>query len=137
MAAQAPAWEDRLSELADYRNPRALQCSSGATAKTPSWLVGPKQRSNTSYPRRKGIAHQPESGIGSLGFEWNSFTTAWEDRLSELADYRKSTGTVMFPIDTVKTPRWVVHQRVNTSCSKKERSPMTDFRIQGIESLWF
>jgi hypothetical protein len=29
--------------------------------------------------------------LESLGFEWE-FTTAWEDRLSELADYRKSTA---------------------------------------------
>jgi hypothetical protein len=30
-----------------------------------------------------------------MGFEWG-FLTAWEDRLSELADYRKITGTAMF-----------------------------------------
>jgi hypothetical protein len=45
----------------------------------------------------------PYPGIGSLGFEWE-VTTAWENRLSELADYREATGTAMFLGATAKTP---------------------------------
>jgi hypothetical protein len=34
--------------------------------------------------------------LEELGFEWDSYSAAWEDRLSELADYRKINGTAMF-----------------------------------------
>jgi hypothetical protein len=30
--------------------------------------------------------------LESLGFEWDSHSAAWEDRLSELADYHKIHG---------------------------------------------
>jgi hypothetical protein len=34
----------------------------------------------------------------------------WEDRLSELADYRKINGTAMFLETTAKTPSWLMGQ---------------------------
>jgi hypothetical protein len=46
----------------------------------------------------------------------------WEDRLSELADYRKTTGHCNVPKATAKTPKHYVIQRKITSCSKKERN---------------
>jgi hypothetical protein len=33
--------------------------------------------------------------------------STWEDRLSELADYRKIHGTAMFLVATVETPSWL------------------------------
>jgi hypothetical protein len=52
--------------------------------------------------------------------------TAWEYRLCELADYRKSSRarTAMFLKDTAKTPTWVHGSQpkgVNTGCTWKER----------------
>jgi hypothetical protein len=35
--------------------------------------------------------------LESLGFEWDSHCAAWEDRLSELADYRKIHGECNAP----------------------------------------
>jgi hypothetical protein len=57
--------------------------------------------------------------------------------LSELADYRKSTGTAMFLQNTTAKTLRLGHgsnQRINTGCTRKT-SHMTLLRIQELESL--
>jgi hypothetical protein len=48
--------------------------------------------------------------LESLGFEWGSYSAAWEDRLSELAEYRKIHGhcnvTTSY-IESSKLASWV------------------------------
>ncbi len=80
--------------------------------------------------------------LESLGFEWDSYGAAWEDRLSELADYRKIHGHCNVPStrnsEYIKLARWVSTQRrqynlyVNGKASR-----MTTFHIQELKSLDF
>jgi hypothetical protein len=57
--------------------------------------------------------------LESFGLNGIAHNTAWEDRLSELADYRKSTGTAMFLELQRKhaLAHWVGTQRSNTGCT--------------------
>jgi hypothetical protein len=58
------------------------------------------------------LSHSQE--LERLGFEWNSLGAAWEDRLSELADYRKIEGHCNVPqhySDSTKLANWVGKQR--------------------------
>jgi hypothetical protein len=59
-----------------------------------------------------------------LGFEWDSHGAAWDERLKELADYRKIHGHCNVPRKYSKaTPIWEVgsNPKGNTSCTEKER----------------
>jgi hypothetical protein len=64
--------------------------------------------------------------------------TIWEDRLSELADYRKIQGTAMFLETTKKTQlaNWVTTQRSKVVPRRKE-IVYDSSRIQELESLGF
>jgi hypothetical protein len=68
---------------------------------------------------------------------------AWEDRLSELADYRKIYGHCNVPrpkssSENTKLFHWVTTQRSQYSLHVKgKKSPMTTLRIHALESLGF
>jgi hypothetical protein len=120
------AWEDRLSELADYRNING-NCNVPTVQKTPSWLVG-RPGSITGCPGRKEIANDSFRipVIGSLGFDGTAITT-WRDRLSGLPNIAKSTVTAMFLRATKKTQSLyrVGTQRKQYSCTWKGKKSMT------------
>jgi hypothetical protein len=79
--------------------------------------------------------------LESLGFEWDSHGTAWEDRLSELADYLKIYGHCNVPkrySRNAKLGYWVSRQRTQYGLHLKGKpSAMTTYRIQELESLGF
>jgi hypothetical protein len=80
--------------------------------------------------------------LESLGFEWDrSSATAWEDRLSELADYRKINGHYNVPgncSEQTKLARWVARQRYYYRWQAEGKtSSMTLSRIRELESLGF
>jgi hypothetical protein len=82
---------------ADYRRIHGHCNVPKRDSETSSWeLVGTKEQLQVA-PRRKEIADDrlANSGIGKLGFRMGT-VAAWDGRLKELADYRKSTGTAMF-----------------------------------------
>jgi hypothetical protein len=91
-------WEDRLSELADYRKIQG-HCNVPKIYKENWAKYGsiPKGALQVA-PRRKEIVMTfPRiQELESLGFEWNSHRRL-EDRLSELADYRKIHGHCNVP----------------------------------------
>jgi hypothetical protein len=139
------AWEDRLSELTDYRKIHGhcnvpQNCSENT--KLGKW-VG-TQRNNYRL-HREGKKSQMTTiriqELESLGFEWRVSVTAWEDRLSELADYRKIHGHCNVPqnySENSKLAKWVSKQRTNYRLHiEGKTSPMTPFRLQALESLGF
>jgi hypothetical protein len=79
--------------------------------------------------------------LESLGFEWDCRGTAWKDRFSELADYRKIHGHCNVPqrcSENVKLGHWVLKQKMNYRLHLKgKESLMTLSRIQELESLGF
>jgi hypothetical protein len=98
------AWEDRLSELADYREVHGhcnVRKSYSENSKLANWVA--TQRSNYKLYREGKTSHMTPSRIkelDSMGFDWESRASSrddrhgasWEDRLSELADYCEIFG---------------------------------------------
>jgi hypothetical protein len=79
--------------------------------------------------------------LESLGFGWEVCLTAREDRLSELADYRKIHGHCNVPhsySENSKLANWVGKQRYDYRLQVEGKtSYMTLSRIQELESLGF
>jgi hypothetical protein len=139
------AWEDRLSELADYRKIHG-HCNVPRNYienhQLAVWVV--TQRSNYRFyqeGKKSSMTAFRIQELESLGFEGGSHTVAWEDRLIELADYRKIHGHCNVPrrrSENLKLSRWVGAQRTHYWLYKKGKpSQITTFRIQELESLGF
>jgi hypothetical protein len=138
-------WEDRLSELADYRKIHRhcnVPRNYSENNQLGMWVM--QQRGNyrlLKEGKKSSLTTFRIQELESLGFEWRVRITAWEDRLSELADYQKSHGHCNVPrnyIENTKLATWVAHQRGDYRLHKEGKtSPMTTFRIQELESLGF
>jgi hypothetical protein len=135
------AWEDRLSELADYRKIHGhcnvpQLCSENSNLGT--WVMNQRTQYRLHLEgKTSSITPSRIQELESLGFEWGVCDTAWEDRLSELADYRKIHGHCNVPqlcSENAQLGTWVMNQRTRY---KKRSSSMTPLRIQALESLGF
>jgi uncharacterized protein YerC len=139
------AWEDRLSQLAAYRKINGhcnVPRSYSENSKLAQWVK--QQRTNYRLHRQAKASCLTLSRIQeleSLGFEWDCSGPAWEDRLSELADYRKIHGHCNVPYkysENTKLAFWVSKQRRKYGWHLKGKpSSMNAFRIQELESLGF
>jgi hypothetical protein len=140
-----PSWQDRLSELADYRKihghcnvPRIYSENN----KLGHW-VGHQRKHYKLHLEKKTSPMTPFRirELESLGFEWDCYDTAWKDRLSELADYRKIYGHCNVPYkysENAKLVQWVETQRSQYKLHLEGKtSHMTLSRIQKLESLGF
>jgi hypothetical protein len=139
------AWEDRLSELADYRKIYGhcnVPKNYSENTKLGSWVGSQKKQ----YRLHKDGKTSPMTlsriqELESLGFEWGVCVTPWEDRLSELVDYRKIHGHCNVPknySENTKLAKWVTNQKSQYRLHKEGKtSPMTLSRIQELESLGF
>jgi hypothetical protein len=138
-------WEDRLSELADYRKVHGhcnVPYNYSENNKLGKWVSAQR----TQYRFRLQGKPSPMTlsriqELESLGFEWDSRGTAWKDRLSELVDYRKIDGHCNVPMNYSENPQlgtWVSEQRKHYNLQVKGmKSHMTLSRIQALESLDF
>ena len=106
---RASAWEDRLSEVANYRKehgncnvPRRIS----ENIQLGRWVT-----TQRSYPRfylegKESCMTLPRiQALESLSFEWNILGAAWQDRLSELADYHKIQGHCRVPSNLQRKPQ--------------------------------
>jgi hypothetical protein len=139
-------WEDRLSELADYRKIHGhcnVPYTCSENTKLGQW-VG-TQRSNYKLQvkgKTSPLTTLRIRELESLGFEWGvGDSPVWEGRLSELADYRKNHGHCNVPYnysENTKLGQWVGTQRSNYKLQVKGKtSPLTTLRIRELESLGF
>jgi hypothetical protein len=118
MGDRTAAWEDRLSELADYRNVPAncnVPTSYSENTKLANWVTTQRTQYHLHL---EGKASQMTTfriqELESLGFEWANQTAVLEDRLSELADYRKIHGHCNVPAnynENTQLGNWVGNQR--------------------------
>jgi hypothetical protein len=138
-------WEDRLSELADYRKVHGHCNVLKRYSENPQlgkWVE--TQRSNYKL-RREGKTSSMTAlriqELERLGFEWVYVSAAWENRLSELAAYHKIHGHCNVPrkySENSKLAHWVANQRTNYRLYQEGKSSrMTTYRIQELERLGF
>jgi hypothetical protein len=139
------SWENPLRELASYRKIHGhcyVPHNYSENTKLANWVT--EQRKQYRLHREKKTTPMTTSRIQeleSLGFEWKVYLSAWEDRLGELADYRKTNGHCNVPqnySENFKLGEWVAKQRKKYRLHVEGKtSPMTTFRIQALESLGF
>jgi hypothetical protein len=95
------AWEDRLSELADYRKIDGhcnVPQKYSENTQLASWVGAQRTQYKLQQEgKTSSITLSRIRALESLGFKWGSYTAAWEDRLSELADYHKIHGHCNVP----------------------------------------
>jgi hypothetical protein len=139
------AWEDRLSELADYRKIHGhcnIPYRYSKNTQLAAWVGTQRQqyrlhREGNASPMMLSRIQELES----LGFEWEVWATAWEDRLSELAEYWKLHGHCNVPTtykENSKLGYWVGTQRNQYKLHVRGKtSHITPFRIQELESMGF
>jgi hypothetical protein len=138
-------WEERLSELTDYRKihghcnvPRFYS----ENVKLATWVKF--QRSTYKLKvegRTSSMTLSRIQALERLGFQWDCYGAAWEERLSELADYRKIHGNCNVPTrcsENTQLAKWVENQRYRHSLQEEGKpSSMTPSRIQELENLGF
>jgi hypothetical protein len=139
-------WEVRLNELADYRKIQGhcnVPTHYSENIELAHWVA--KQRRDYRLHVKGTTSPMTLSRIQaleSLGFKWSVLVTAArEDRLSELADYRKIHGHCNVPQHYIKNTNlacWVTTQRRQYTLRVDGKpSYMTLPRIQELESLGF
>jgi predicted chitinase len=141
LGSRAASWKDRLRELADYRKIHGhcnVPHNYSENSKLGCWVSTQRTQYKLRAEGKKSQITLPRiQELESLGFEWGvCVRTAWEDRLSELADYRKIHGHCYS--ENTKLATWVATQRTNYRLHLEgKKSQMTLPRIQVLESLGF
>jgi hypothetical protein len=118
------------------------------TSSTATHIPPPTATVNTLTRRRSSRRVIPTSSTGtplpppSTAMDTVDISSAWEDRLSKLADYRKIHGHCNVPTSYSENNQlgiWVSNQRRNYNKHRQGKtSPtMTTYRIQALESLGF
>jgi hypothetical protein len=142
---QCSAWRDRLSEIADYRKIHGhcnIPTNYSENTKLANWVTTQRHQYRLHLKgKRSSMTTFRIQELESLGFEWEVWVTAWEDRLSQLADYRTIHGHCNVPqrySEDSGLARWVANQRCRYRLRLEGKpSSMTLSRIQALECLDF
>jgi hypothetical protein len=143
--SRGAAWEDRLIELAAYREIHG-HCNvprNSENSKLGKWVGNQNRRYYNLYRDGKisPITSLRIQQLESMGFDWGVCATPWEDRLSELDEYRKIQGHCNVPknySDNTKLAYWVGRQRQSYNLHLQEkRSSMTLPCIHVLDSIGF
>jgi hypothetical protein len=137
------AWDNRFSELADYRKIQGhcnVPKNYNENSKLAAWVK--TQRSQYRLHKEGKTSSMTNFRIQALediGFKWCCFGATWEVRLSELADYRRIHGHCNVPTKSSENSNlgvWVANQRSHYRLHLEGRaSPMTSFRIQALKDI--
>jgi hypothetical protein len=132
-----PTWEEHFSELADYHKTHGhcvVPSFYSENTKLGNWVKTQRQQYKISAMTLSRIQK-----LESMGFEWNCHCVVWNDRFSELGDYRKIHGHCNVPYNYTENKRlgtWVDNQKTNCRLyQERKKSPMTPLRFQALKSL--
>jgi hypothetical protein len=132
-------WEDRLSELADYGNIHGhcnVPYRYSKNTKLGIWMSTQRKHYKLRLEGNESQMTLPRiQELESLSFEW-------VERLSELAEYRKTHGHCNVPLryrENTQLANWVRWQKLNYRWLEEGKpSPaLSASRIQALESLGF
>jgi hypothetical protein len=140
--SKVPPWASRLSELADYRKLHG-HCKVPRSYKLGAWVHTQRNQYKMHLKGKASSMTLPRiQALEGIGFEWSFYAIAsWEDRLTELVDYRKIQGHCNVPQhynENTKFGKWVHTQRSQYKLHRQGKiSFMTNFRIQALEEIGF
>jgi hypothetical protein len=143
---QSHAWDARLIELADYRKIHGhcnVPKNYSKNTQLGTWVSYQRQQYNLYIKGKNScMTLSRTQALESLGFKWNRHGATWDDRLSQLADYRRIHGHCNVPqkySENTQLGEWVSTQRSQYKSRIKGNNKlrMTLPRIQELEGLGF
>jgi hypothetical protein len=144
-AYQAEQWTQRFKELCDFCKSHG-HCQVPHTYQANPALARWVKRQRYQYKLRleskaSTMTQERVAFLEKIGFVWDSHVAAWEERKSELLDYRAQYGHCNVPSNYSPNRQlavWVKRQRRQYKffCDTKPSSMTTD-RISTLESLGF
>lgn len=141
---QAENWTEKYEELLDYRlkNGHCLVPNAYPDKSLPEWV----KRQRYQYKLKRLGKHSTMSddrilALEKIGFVWNSHDAAWEERLKELVEYKRTFGDCNVPSNYTTNPQlavWVKRQRRQYKFLQQgEVSTMTPPRVEKLLALGF
>jgi hypothetical protein len=142
---EAGDWANKFKELSEYRQSKG-QClfrrQDTEYAELSKWVLSQRHQYRRMIIDKDSLM-TPERvmTLESIGFVWNVQRITWEDRLKDLADYRKIHRHCNVPQNYSVNPKlgsWVSNQRKQYKMRVEgKQSPMIPFRVQELERLGF
>ena len=134
-------WNKRLGELRKYRE-KNRHCNV-PESEDPLGIWVKVQRS-LCRKREKGeqnsLTDDRVAALDEIGFEWVSLGTnnpeKWDERLSELREYREENGHCNVPRSQGPLGKWVKHQRyLYRKREAGEQTPLTEERVAALDAI--
>lgn len=142
---QAEKWQERFDELIEFRKTNG-NCLVPHTFPANPPLARWVKRQRYQYKllmegKQSSMTTDRIRVLEEIGFIWDSHEAAWEDRLRELLEYKKSNGNCLVPSNYPSNPQlatWVKCQRRQYKLYWEGRpSNMTVERIMELEQHGF
>eukprot|EP00980_Cylindrotheca_fusiformis_P008259 scaffold1736_cov127-Cylindrotheca_fusiformis.AAC.73 len=144
-AYQAENWSEKFEELIEFRN-KYGHCLVPNSFKENPTLAQWVKRQRYQYKlkqegKRSTVSDERVEALEEIGFVWDSHKVVWEERLTELIDYKRQTGNCNVPSRYAENRQlaiWVKRQRRQYKfyCTNKPSS-MTEERISRLEAIGF
>lgn len=143
--AQEAAWSRHIGDLIKYREATGhchVPLSHPEYNKLGLWVK--EQRRHYTLMKQGKPSHMTESRVkelDKLGFCWDTHHATWLERLNELAEYKKATGSTVVPSNYELNPKlstWTHHQRRQYKKFKEGAScHITEERIDALNAIGF
>eukprot|EP00984_Skeletonema_dohrnii_P010540 scaffold4110_cov77-Skeletonema_dohrnii-CCMP3373.AAC.5 len=135
------AWNEMLQQLMKYKEVHGdtlVPQSYAENQQLAIWV-------DTQRQKRKNNKMAPErvNKLNDMGFVWEPYEAAWEERLKELVEYKNEHGDTLVPArykDNPKLGKWVDKQRVQYQYKLKQRgeaSQLNDEREYKLNEIGF
>jgi hypothetical protein len=144
-AYQAENWTEKFEELIEFRNQYGHCLVPNAFPENPAlaqWVKRQRyQFKLKKESKRSTMSDERVRALDEIGFVWDSHSAVWEERLTELIQYKQATGHCNVPSRYAENRQlavWVKRQRRQHKffCESKPSS-MTDERISSLEAIGF
>ena len=123
------AWEARFSELVRYKDEHG-DCNVPG-----KWPENNQLAAWVSRQRRNWgeLSASQRDRLTALGFDWDPYSTTWELRFSELAQYKKKYGNCNVPTG------WPENKQLKTwvNVQRRKKDKLSDDRRSRLEALGF
>jgi hypothetical protein len=142
---QAEQWTEKFEELCEFRKVNGHAAVPHTYKENPSLARWVKRQRYQYKLKNEGkqstMTDERVDALEKIGFVWDSHGAAWHERLSELRDYRTTTGHCNVPSNYPSNPQlatWVKCQRRQYKLFwDGKTSNMTLERIAELEKIGF
>eukprot|EP00934_Nitzschia_sp_Nitz4_P007519 Nitzschia sp. Nitz4//scaffold110_size71422//3123//4097//NITZ4_005862-RA/size71422-processed-gene-0.67-mRNA-1//-1//CDS//3329533053//7509//frame0 len=146
-ASSTKRWQERYEELVQYKERFGHCCVPSQWVESPPLAQWVKRQRYQLKLRNEGqhstMSTEREAALNGLGFVWDPHTAFWNERFSELEDFRATHGHANVPTKYPENPQlaiWAKCQRRQMKLYISEgpnKSNMTPDRIEKLNSLGF